>query len=297
MKTFRGTYTVLVTPFTADGRHVDVPALRKLVNWQIEEGIHGLIPLGSTGEFLSLTDAQRIEVARTVIETAAGRVPVLLGTGMEWTDDAIARSREAQALGADGVMVIPPFYSTPTGDELFEHYRRIGESIDLPIMIYNNPATANVDLTPELVARLSRIDNVSYIKESTLEVTRVRDIVELCGDRMTVFAGILGYESMCVGAQGWVAVCSNLLPKLSAQLYESTVLERDLDAGLAIYRTMLPVVRWVGGHRYVSATKAGLAMMGLPVGEPRAPRLPLPQPERELLRADLAALGLLNTLS
>ena len=297
MKTFRGTYTVLVTPFTADGRHVDVPALRKLVNWQIEEGIHGLIPLGSTGEFLSLTDAQRIEVARTVIETAAGRVPVLLGTGMEWTDDAIARSREAQALGADGVMVIPPFYSTPTGDELFEHYRRIGESIDLPIMIYNNPATANVDLTPELVARLSRIDNVSYIKESTLEVTRVRDIVELCGDRMTVFAGILGYESMCVGAQGWVAVCSNLLPKLSAQLYESTALERDLDAGLAIYRTMLPVVRWVGGHRYVSATKAGLAMMGLPVGEPRAPRLPLPQPERELLRADLAALGLLNTLS
>ena len=297
MKTFRGTYTVLVTPFTADGRHVDVPALRKLVNWQIEEGIHGLIPLGSTGEFLSLTDAQRIEVARTVIETAAGRVPVLLGTGMEWTDDAIARSREAQALGADGVMVIPPFYSTPTGDELFEHYRRIGESIDLPIMIYNNPATANVDLTPELVARLSRIDNVSYIKESTLEVTRVRDIVELCGDRMTVFAGILGYESMCVGAQGWVAVCSNLLPKLSAQLYESTVFERDLDAGLAIYRTMLPVVRWVGGHRYVSATKAGLAMMGLPVGEPRAPRLPLPQPERELLRADLAALGLLNTLS
>ena len=297
MKTFRGTYTVLVTPFTADGRHVDVPALRKLVNWQIEEGIHGLIPLGSTGEFLSLTDAQRIEVARTVIETAAGRVPVLLGTGMEWTDDAIARSREAQALGADGVMVIPPFYSTPTGDELFEHYRRIGESIDLPIMIYNNPATANVDLTPELVARLSRIDNVSYIKESTLEVTRVRDIVELCGDRMTVFAGILGYESMCVGAQGWVAVCSNLLPKLSAQLYESTALERDLDAGLAIYRTMLPVVRWVGGHRYVSATKAGLAMMGLSVGEPRAPRLPLPQPERELLRADLAALGLLNTLS
>lgn len=297
MKTFRGTYTVLVTPFTADGRHVDVPALRKLVNWQIEAGIHGLIPLGSTGEFLSLTDAQRIEVARTVIETAAGRVPVLLGTGMEWTDDAVARSREAQALGADGVMVIPPFYSTPTGDELFEHYRRIGESIDLPIMIYNNPATANVDLTPELVARLSRIDNVSYIKESTLEVTRVRDIVELCGDRMTVFAGILGYESMCVGAQGWVAVCSNLLPKLSAQLYESTALERDLDAGLAIYRTMLPVVRWVGGHRYVSATKAGLAMMGLPVGEPRAPRLPLPQPECELLRADLAALGLLNTLS
>ncbi|RDK02983.1 dihydrodipicolinate synthase family protein [Paraburkholderia lacunae] len=297
MKTFRGTYTVLVTPFTADGQHVDVPALRKLVNWQIEEGIHGLIPLGSTGEFLSLKDSERIEVAQTVIDAAAGRVPVLLGTGMEWTDDAIARSREAQELGADGVMVIPPFYSTPTDDELFEHYRRIGESIDLPIMVYNNPATANVDLKPALVARLSHIDNVSYIKESTLEVTRVRDIVELCGDRMTVFAGILGYESMCVGAQGWVAVCSNLLPRLSARLYECTAVQRDLDAGHAIYREMLPIVRWVGGHRYVSASKAGLAMMGLPVGEPRAPRLPLPHDDRELLRADLAALGVLNSLS
>ena len=297
MKTLHGTYTVLITPFTEDGRHVDVPALRKLVNWQIEEGIHGLIPLGSTGEFLSLREAERIEVAQTVIEAAAGRVPVLLGTGMEWTDDAVARSREAHELGADGVMVIPPFYSTPTDDELFQHYRRIGEAIDLPIMIYNNPATANVDMKPELVARLSHIDNVSYIKESTLEVTRVRDIVELCGDRMTVFAGILGYESMCVGAKGWVAVCSNLLPKLSAELYERTAVDHDLDAGLAIYRKILPIVRWVGGHRYVSASKAALAMMGLPTGVPRAPRLPLPQADCELLRADLEALGLLNTLS
>jgi len=297
MRTFRGTYTVLITPFTDDGKHVDTRALRKLVDWQIEQGIHGLIPLGSTGEFLSLKDAERIEVAQTVIAAAAGRVPVLLGTGMEWTDDAVARSREAQQLGADGVMVIPPFYSTPTEDELFEHYRRIAESIDLPIMVYNNPATANVDLKPEFVERLSHIDNVSYIKESTLEVTRVRDIVELCGDRMTVFAGILGYESMCVGAQGWVAVCSNLIPKWSAELYECTAVQRDLDAGLALYRKILPIVRWVGGHRYVSASKAGLAMMGLPAGEPRAPRLPLPGADREALRRDLAALDLLNTLS
>jgi len=296
-KPFRGTYTVLITPFTEDGKHVDVPALRKLVDWQIEQGIHGLIPLGSTGEFLSMRDKERIEVAETVIAAAAGRVPVLLGTGMEWTEDAIDRAKEAQQLGADGVMIIPPFYSTPTEDELFEHYRRIGESIDLPIMIYNNPATANVDLKPELVSRLSRIDNVSYIKESTLEVTRVRDIIELCGDRMTVFAGILGYESMCVGAQGWVAVCSNLIPKWSAELYELTAVQKDMEAGLALYRKMLPIVKWVGGHRYVSASKAGLAMMGLPTGEPRAPRLPLPQDDRTLLRADLDALGLLNSFS
>ncbi|MCP1120233.1 dihydrodipicolinate synthase family protein [Robbsia andropogonis] len=293
---FQGTYTVLITPFTEDGRQVDVPALRKLVNWQIEEGIHGVIPLGSTGEFLSLKDDERILVAQTVIDAAAGRVPVLLGTGMEWTDDAVARAKEAQELGADGVMVIPPFYSTPTEDELFAHYRAIGEAIDLPIMIYNNPATANVDMKPDLVSRLSRIDNVCYIKESTLEVTRVRDIVEACGDRMTVFAGILGYESMCVGARGWVAVCSNLLPKLSAELFERTALDKDIDAGLAIYRKILPIVRWVGGHRYVSASKAGLEMMGLPCGNPRAPRLPLTEADRLALRADLDVLGVIGSL-
>ena len=294
--TLRGTYTVLITPFTSDGNAVDVPALKRLVHWQIEQGIHGLIPLGSTGEFLSMTQDERLQVIETCVREAAGRVPVLIGTGAEWTRDAVAYAREAERMGADGIMVIPPFYSSPTDDELFEHYRRIGEAISLPVMIYNNPATANVDLTPPIVARLSRIDNVRYIKESTLEVTRVRDIIELCGDRMTVFAGILGYESFWLGAQGWVAVCSNLIPRDSARLFELVADARDRDGALALYRRILPVVRWVGGHRYVAASKAGLGMMGLPVGAPRAPRLPLTASDTEGLRADLAALGLIGSL-
>lgn len=295
MKPFRGTYTVLVTPFTEDGTRIDVGALRKLVSWQIEQGIHGLIPLGSTGEFLSMTRDERTLVIETVVSEARGRVPVLIGTGVEWTDEAIALSKEAEALGADGVMVIPPFYSTPTDDELFVHYRRIGESIGIPIMVYNNPATANVDLTPSLVARLATIDNVRYLKESTLEVTRVRDILELCGDRLTVFAGILGYESFWLGAQGWVAVCSNLIPRQSAQLFELVADRKDQDRALALYRRILPIVRWVGGHRYVSASKAGLAIMGLPVGAPRAPRLPLPEAETMQLRSDLDRIGLVGS--
>lgn len=297
MKQFRGTYTVMITPFTADGGAVDVPALKRLVNWQIEQGIHGLIPLGSTGEFLSMTREERELVIETCVKTAAGRVPVLIGTGAEWTRDAVGYAREAERFGADGIMVIPPFYSSPTEDELFEHYRRISEAISLPVMIYNNPATANVDLTPPIVARLSRIDNVKYIKESTLEVTRVRDIIELCGDRMTVFAGILGYESFWLGAQGWVAVCSNLLPHDSAKLFELVADAKDQQAALALYKKILPIVRWVGGHRYVSASKAGLDMMGLPVGAPRAPRLPLAKADMETLRADLAALGVIDSLS
>jgi 4-hydroxy-tetrahydrodipicolinate synthase len=297
MSALRGTYTVLITPFTADGSAVDLPALRRLVDWQIREGIHGLIPLGSTGEFLSMTRDEREAVIDTCVKTADGRVPVLIGTGAEWTRDAVDYAKEAERFGADGIMVIPPFYSSPTEDELFEHYRQIGEAISLPVMIYNNPATANVDLTPPIVARLSQIDNVRYIKESTLEVTRVRDIIELCGDRMTVFAGILGYESFWLGAQGWVAVCSNLLPRSSARLFELVADASDKDAALALYKKILPIVRWVGGHRYVSASKAGLTMMGLPVGAPRAPRLPLPKSDVEALRADLAALGLLDSLA
>ncbi len=297
MTALRGTYTVLITPFTADGGAVDVPALKKLVNWQIEQGIHGLIPLGSTGEFLSMTPEERAQVIEICVAESAGRVPVLIGTGAEWTRDAVAHAKEAERMGADGIMVIPPYYSSPTPDELFEHYRRIGEAISLPVMIYNNPATANVDLTPPIVARLSEIDNVLYIKESTLEVTRVRDIIELCGDRMTVFAGILGYESFWLGAQGWVAVCSNLIPRDSARLFELVADHSDKEQGLALYKKMLPIVRWVGGHRYVAASKAGLGMMGLAVGAPRAPRLPLPTGDTEALRADLAAYGLINSLA
>jgi 4-hydroxy-tetrahydrodipicolinate synthase len=218
MTAFRGTYTVMVTPVSADGATLQIEELKRFVHWQIDQGIHGLIPLGSTGEFLSLSDDERGQVAETVIGQAAGRVPVLIGTGAENTLDVIRYSREAEALGADGVMIIPPFYATPTADELFEHFRRVAEAISIPIMVYNNPATANVDLVPPLVARLSEIDNVSYIKESTQEVTRVRDILRLCGDRMTVFGGILGFESFVDGAEGWVAVGSNVPARRSEGL-------------------------------------------------------------------------------
>src|SRR5260221_1055198 len=293
MTKFRGTYTVLITPFTADGKRVDVTALRRLVEFQIGEGIHGLIPLGSTGEFLSVTREERQEVIETVIDQARGRVPVLIGTGAEWTREVVELSQEAERMRADGVMIIPPFYSAPTEDELYQHYKTVGEAIGIPIMVYNNPATANVDLKPATVARLAEIDAVRYIKESTLEVTRVRDIIRLCGERMTVFAGILGYESFWLGAAGWVAVCSNLIPRWSAELFELVADKRDMDSALALYNKMTPLLWWVGGPRYVSGTKAAFEMMGMPMGPPRAPRLPLPEAQRPALREVLRQMGLL----
>lgn len=288
---FRGTYTVMVTPFDARGA-VDVAALERYVDWQIAEGIHGLIPLGSTGEFLSLSDDELELVARTVIDRAAGRVPVLIGTGAEDTREVVRLSRRAERLGADGVMIIPPFYSTPTEDELFHHYKTVGEAISLPIMVYNNPATANVDLRPEVVARLSRIDNCRYIKESTLEVTRVRDIQRLCGERMTVFGGILGFESFAEGAAGWVSVPSNIAPGVMSRLFTLVAERGDLAAGRDLYRAHVPLIDFVAGHYYVAGAKAMLSLMGLDVGDPRPPRLPLPPARMDLARQLVAAFNL-----
>jgi 4-hydroxy-tetrahydrodipicolinate synthase len=189
----------MITPFDASGR-LDEARLRGFVDWQIEQGVQGLIPLGSTGEFLSMTREERARTASIVIEQAAGRVPVLVGTAAEWTDEAVSLSKEAESLGADGVMVVPPYYSSPTEDEIFEHYRRIGEALTIPVMVYNNPYTSNVDLQAPLVARLSEVDNISYIKESSGSVPRTTEILRLCGDRMTVFAGYHPWETYLVGA-------------------------------------------------------------------------------------------------
>jgi 4-hydroxy-tetrahydrodipicolinate synthase len=293
MTRFRGTFSVMVTAYDDAGRF-DAARMARYTDWQVTEGIHGLIPLGSTGEFLSLSPKEREAVARCVTETVAGRVPVLIGAGAESTEAVIENCRMAEGVGADGVMIIPPFYSTPTEDELYRHYARISEATDLPIMLYNNPATANVDLTPQIVARLSTLRGVDYIKESTMDVTRVRDIIDLCGERMTVFGGIMGFESFVNGAEGWVAVGSNILPRDCARLFTLTADQQDYDAARALYAKILPVIRLVGGHRYVSASKKALELMGLPTGAPRSPRLPLPEADMPELYAALEAVGVLE---
>src|SRR5438445_7587981 len=291
MKTFRGTYTVMITPFTPAG-DVDAEALRDFVDWQIGQGIHGLVPLGSTGEFLSLDDDEKALVTEAVIVQAAGRVPVLIGTGAEDTREVVRLSRRAETLGADGVMIIPPFYSTPTDDELVHHYKTVADAISLPIMVYNNPATANVDLKPALVARLAEIDNCLYIKESTLEVTRVRDVIRLCGNRMTVFGGILGFESFVEGAQGWVAVASNVVPSAMARIFSLVADHGALKEARELYLKYLPVIELVGGQAYVARGQALRRHMGLSAGNPRPPPLPLPAAQDEAALALVGRFGL-----
>lgn len=289
---FRGSYTMMVTPFDGAGE-VDEAALRRFVDWQIAEGTDGLIPLGSTGEFLSQTRAERERVAAVVVDQSAGRVPVIVGAAAEWTKEAVDYARDAERVGADAVMIVPPFYSSPSPDELFAHYKAIGSAIGIPVMIYNNPFTSNTDITPAIVARLAEIDNVRYIKESSGDITRVTKIGAACGDRMTVFAGYHPWESFRCGATGYTSVFANILPKLSHELFTLAVDEGDYTNSLALYRRVMPLLDAIAGDLYVAATKAALELVGQPAGAPRPPRLPLPEAKRAHVRKVLGDLGVL----
>ena len=293
MGKFSGSFTVMVTPFTEDGSKIDYSTLRRFVDWQISNGVPGLIPLGSTGEFLSITDEERREIVTTIIQQVDGRVPVLVGTADEWTDKAVRYSREAEELGASGVMVVPPYYASPTEDELYAHYQRISDAISIPIMVYNNPNTANVDLTPDLLARLSQIENVDYVKESSGDISRIREIDRLSEGRMTVFAGYHAFDSFLLGAKGYVSVCGNIVPKLSSDLYKLVIEESDVASGRELYHRLLPLLDVISGDLYVSATKAALELVGMPVGIPRMPRLRVPESHQIKIEEVLRELGVL----
>ena len=294
MKTFQGCFTVMVTPFTEDGGAVDGAALKRLVEWQIVEGVPGLIPLGSTGEFLSVSEDERTQIVETVVGQAAGRVPVVIGTADEWADKAVRHSQEAEKLGADGVMVVPPYYSSPTEDELFDHFRRISEAISIPIMVYNNPNTANVDLSAAFIGRLSQLENIRYVKESSGDLSRIQEISERSDGRVTVFAGYHAQDSMVLGARGWVSVCGNIVPRMSADVYDLTVTKGDPAGGRAAYRRLLPLLDGISGDLYVAATKAAMGLVGMPAGGPRPPRLGLPADKVAGLRRVLSELGVVR---
>lgn len=274
MQGFTGSYTMMVSPFDRTGS-IDLDALARFVNWQCERGTSGLIPLGSTGEFLSLTAEERRQIARVVIDQTRGRVPIIVGTTAESTEHVIAASREAQTFGADGIMVLPPFYSSPSRRELVRHFRRIAEAVDIPVMLYNNPATANVDLQPDLIVELSREPNIRYIKESSGDVTRIQRILHGTEGRVQVFGGLHPWESARCGATGYASVVANIAPDLSAELFKLARVPNEYEASLQRHHRLAPLIDCLAGDAYVAATKAALFKIGQPMGEPRAPRLPL----------------------
>ena len=176
---FAGSYGVLVTPFTRDGESVDFQALHNLLDWQISCGSPGIIMMGTTGEFLTLSDEERFAVIESTVTHIAGRINVLVGTMNAYTPNAVRYSKQAQDLGASGLMVLPPYYYTPTQDEIYNYYKAICEATTIPIMIYNNPFTSNVDMSASFVAKLAKsFEQIRYIKEASMDVARVSDIID-----------------------------------------------------------------------------------------------------------------------
>ena len=221
---------------------------------------------------------------RESVSIVDNRVPLLVGTAAENTYDAIKYSVEAQAKNADGVMIIPPFYSTPTPEELINHFKMISKEIDIPIMVYNNPATSNIDITPEIFAELARIKNVKYCKESTMDVTRVKEIDKQSKGQIKVFGGIMGYESYLNGAIGWVSVPSNIVPQECTNIYENIKIKKNFENAKKLYDKITPVIKLVGKHFYVAATKYMLNLMGFDVGKPLLPRLDLSESKKRECR-------------
>ncbi|RLE36117.1 4-hydroxy-tetrahydrodipicolinate synthase [Candidatus Acetothermia bacterium] len=272
-----GVYVVLVTPFTKDG-DVDYDGLRKNVRWLAGQGVHGVIPLGSTGEFASLDDDQKERITQTVIAAAGGKIPVVVGSSAETTEKAIYYAKRAKDLGAAGALVLPPWYYTPDPEEIVHHYTRISEAVDLPIIIYNNPFTSKVDIEPPTVARLAELPNIVAIKESSGNMRRIAEIRTLTNDGIGIFCGWedMAYESFVMGAQGWVCVIGNVVPRMAVDLFELITVKNDLAAAWELYKKMLPFLRYLEyAGKTQKALKYALDKMGLAGGYCSSPKLPL----------------------
>lgn len=272
---FSGSYTVAVTPFTDDLSAIDVDRLKAFLDWQLAEGVPGIIMLGTTGEFLSVTPEERRLLIRETVSHIDGRIPVLVGTADASTTKAVAQSVEARDLGADGLMIISPYYYTPTDDEIYRYFEAIVGAQDLPIMLYNNPVTSNVDLSAELVARLAKdFATISYIKESSQDIARVRDVIDLAGDDITVYAGERVVDSFLLGAEGYVNPYGNYIPRASAgiwRLLEAGRIDdaRRIDGLIKDFDAIIAEGHPTYGHQCYSKRLAARA--GYPVGTVRPP--------------------------
>ena len=217
--TLDGTYTALVTPFATDGS-LDLHSLASLVEWQIEQGIDGLVPCGSTGESATLTPEEHVEVIRHVVDVAAGRVPVVAGTGSNNTREAIGFTREARTAGADGALLISPYYNKPTQDGIFHHYRTIAEETGLPLVIYNVPGRTASRIEPETVARLSRVDGIVGLKEAGGDLEKTAEAIAASEDDFAVVSGddSLTLPMLSIGARGVISTIGNVAPRLTAEI-------------------------------------------------------------------------------
>ncbi|TQK30543.1 dihydrodipicolinate synthase family protein [Arthrobacter sp. SLBN-53] len=290
MTNIHGIIAYPVTPFTADGSGVDAAALTALVDQLVGTGAHAIAPTGSTGESAYLTEDEFDTVIDVTVGAVAGRVPVVVGASDLTTANTVRRARHAQAAGADALMILPVSYWKLTEREIIAHYAAVAAAVDLPIMVYNNPATSGIDMSPELLVRMfDEIDNVTMVKESTGDLMRMRRIKELSGGELPFYNGSnpLVLDALTEGAAGWCTAAPNLRPQPCLDLYEA-VRAGDVDRARRIYDDLAPLLRFIVAGGLPTTVKAGLELLGSNVGDPRAPLLPLDASGRAELRAMLA---------
>lgn len=274
-----------VTPFTTDDR-VDTETLTMLVERLVVDGVHAVAPLGSTGELAYLNDDEFDAAVQASITAVDRRVPVLVGVSDLTTAGTVRRACHAQDAGADAVMVTPVSYWKLSEREITQHYASVSAAIDIPIMVYNNPATSGLDMSPRLLVEMfETIGNVTMVKESTGELSRMVSIAELSDGRLPFFNGSnpLVLDALRAGAAGWCTAAPNLRAQPCLDLY-AAVSAGDLDRARTLYDDLKPLLEFIVAGGLAGTVKAGLELLGLPAGAPRRPLLPLDETGRAQLR-------------
>ncbi|KAA8731456.1 dihydrodipicolinate synthase family protein [Acinetobacter qingfengensis] len=262
-----------ITPFKAENQDIDFDALTITLNALLEQECSAIAPLGSAGESAYLSWQEWQQVAEKSIEVVNHRVPVILGISELTTTMAIQKAKKAEELGADVIMVIPISYWKLTDQEIYEYYQQIATATKLPIMVYNNPATSGVDMSPELITKMfQEIENICMVKDSTGDIQRMHKFHELTQGKLPFYNGCnpLALEAFCAGASGWCTVAPNLLGKLPHQLYQAAK-SGNLTQAQTLFYKQLPLLRFIVQGGLPKTIKAGLNELGFNVGDPRKP--------------------------
>jgi 4-hydroxy-tetrahydrodipicolinate synthase len=289
---FKGTYTALVTPFR--NTEVDYPALAQLLERQVQAKVDGVVPCGSTGESATLSHEEHERVIAFVIEKVAKRVKVIAGTGSNNTRESVRLTKFAQEHGADGALLIAPYYNKPTQEGIYAHYAAVADSVQLPQLVYNIPGRSAVNIAPETLARLTRHANVVGVKEASGSLDQVSRVIEACGPSFAVLSGddSLTLPILAVGGHGVIAVISNVVPSALVELVRAA-LAGDYAKARSAHYALLPLMRAMGLETNPIPVKAALAALGQIQNELRLPLTPLSEAFVGKLRSELERAKLL----
>jgi 4-hydroxy-tetrahydrodipicolinate synthase len=271
---FSGTFTALVTPFR--NGEVDVEALEGMVEFQIGHGVSGLVPCGTTGETPAMSEAEDRLVVETVVRVANGRAPIIAGTGSNSTDMAIKYTKMAQEEGADGSLQVAPYYNKPTQEGLYRHFAAIAESTELPLVLYNIPGRTGVTISAETMVRLAEIPNIVGVKDSTLSMNIVADVIALCGEDFDVLSGDdpMTLPLIALGGRGVISVASNVAPGAVSEMVRA-LLEGDWERGRELHYELLPLFRALFVETNPIPVKTAASLLGLCSDEIRLPLVPM----------------------